>query len=345
MRSLCRRLSLLASASIVLTTYLTVREFLLFSHSFTSQQERVGGRSSKPTATVLIWWHPFGKRTEIKNCGTLYNIHSCQLTTDRRRYVLSQAVIIHHRDLQSRLDQLPSGRRPIAQRWIWMNFESPTHSYQLEQLNGIFNWTMTYRRESDIFVPYGYLYPRKKKRQIVLPKKTKLVAWVISNWNEDHARVKYYNKLKNYVSIDVYGKFGLDLKNNNVVLTVLPYKFYLSFENSQHVDYITEKLWKNAFLSSAVPVVLGPSRTNYEQYIPADSFIHVNDFSSPGKLAEYLMYLDKNSGSYKKYFEWKKGYNVHLTQFWDEQYCKVCEAIQNAGRQHKTISNLDTWFQ
>ncbi|XP_072119498.1 alpha-(1,3)-fucosyltransferase 4-like [Mobula birostris] len=344
-RSLCRRISLAASAGIVLTMYLTVREFLLISRSYALRERNAGG-SSAPAATVLIWWYPFGRKPEIKNCRTLYNIHGCNLTTDRRLYVRSQAVVIHHRDLERHLHQLPSGRRPTAQKWVWMNFESPSHSSRLEKLNGIFNWTMTYKHDSDIFVPYGYLYPREKgDRRIVLPKKTKLVAWVISNWNENHARVKYYHQLKNYMNIDVYGKSGLDLKNDNVVLTVLQYKFYLAFENSQHVDYITEKLWRNSFLSSAVPVVLGPSRANYEQYIPAESFIHVNDFSTPRKLAEYLMYLDEDEGSYKKYFEWKKHYKVHLTNFWDEQFCKVCKAVQSSLGQNKIISNLDSWFQ
>ncbi|XP_069746908.1 4-galactosyl-N-acetylglucosaminide 3-alpha-L-fucosyltransferase 9-like [Narcine bancroftii] len=343
-RSWCRRLSLAASVSVMFTTYLTVREFFRVSRTY-GWQEGVGARSSAPRVTVLIWWPPFGREPKFANCEALSNINGCHLTTDRRLYPVSQAVIIHHRDLERNLHALPSGRRLLSQRWVWMNFESPTHSSRLEGLDGIFNWTMTYRRGSDLFIPYGYLYPREKSRRVVVPKKTKLVAWVLSNWNDEHARVKYYNQLKKYVDIDVYGRSGLDLKNDNVVQTVSPYKFYLAFENSQHVDYITEKLWRNAFLSGAVPVVLGPSRANYELFIPADSFIHVEDFSTPRKLAKYLMYLDENRARYEQYFQWKRHYNVHLTKFWGEQYCKVCEAVQRAGKQHKVISNLDAWFQ
>ena len=35
-------------------------------------------------------------------------------------------------------------------------------------------------------------------------------------------------------------------------------KFYLAFENSYHCkDYITEKVYKNAFFSGSVPIVWG----------------------------------------------------------------------------------------
>ncbi|XP_067842457.1 alpha-(1,3)-fucosyltransferase 4-like [Heptranchias perlo] len=344
-RSLCRQLSFVVSASIVLTLYVFVQELPPVIPPYPSQK-RIGVSKTVPTVTVLIWWYPFGKKTKIKDCQALYNIKGCQLTTDRQLYRLSQAVVIHHRDIGGNVSHLPAGQRPASQRWVWMNFESPTHSSHLEELNGVFNWTMSYKFGSDIFIPYGYLYPRKREDwRIVLPNKSKLVAWVISNWNEDHARVKYYHRLSKYLDIDVYGKYGLDLKNNSIVLTVSPYKFYLAFENSQHVDYITEKLWRNAFMSSAVPVVLGPSRANYELYIPADSFIHVDDFSTPKKLAKYLMFLDKNGMSYRKYFDWKRRYNVHLTKFWEEQYCKVCETVKGVSGQYKTISNLASWFQ
>ncbi|XP_078401916.1 alpha-(1,3)-fucosyltransferase 4-like [Cetorhinus maximus] len=344
-RRLCRRLSLAIFAGILLTFYRSVQELPRVSLPHASHKT-AGVRGKAPLVTVLIWWYPFGKKTEIKDCDTLYNIQGCRLTTNRLLYPISQAVVVHHRDLGGNVSQLPAERRPAFQRWVWMNFESPTHSSGLEVLNGVFNWTMSYKRGSDIFIPYGYLYPKKREgRKVVLPIKSKLVAWVISNWNEDHARVKYYHRLSRHVVIDVYGRYHQELQNNSIGLTISPYKFYLAFENSQHVDYITEKLWRNALMSNTVPIVLGPSRANYEQYIPADSFIHVNDFSTPKKLAEHLMFLDENARSYRKYFDWKRRYSVHLAKFWEEPYCKVCEAVKSARADYKIISNLANWFQ
>ncbi|XP_009333147.1 PREDICTED: alpha-(1,3)-fucosyltransferase 4, partial [Pygoscelis adeliae] len=193
--------------------------------------------------------------------------------------------------------------------------------------------------------PYGSLYAPPAPRPFVLPRKTRLVAWVISNWNEEHARVRYYRQLKEHLAIDVYGARGLALSEGGVVETVSAYKFYLAFENSQHTDYITEKLWRNAFAASAVPVVLGPRRANYERFIPPDSFIHVDDFPSPRLLATYLKFLDKNKPNYRRYFAWRRKYEVHVASFWDEHFCKVCEAVRAAGNQIKTVRNLASWFE
>ncbi|XP_006000732.1 alpha-(1,3)-fucosyltransferase 4 [Latimeria chalumnae] len=293
--------------------------------------------------TVLIWWEPFGKKVKTEDCQVLFNISGCRVTTDRYLYEYAHAVLFHSRDIN--IFDLPVGKRPTFQRWIWMNFESPTNSFGLEELGGMFNWTMSYKMGSDIFIPYGYLYPKKQETvKIILPRKRKLVAWVISNWSEEHARTKYYYELSHYIDIDIYGRYGMQLKHNDIIKTVSEYKFYLTFENSQHPDYITEKLWRNAFKSSAVPIVLGPSRSNYEMFIPPDSFIHVDDFSSPKSLAKYLRFLDKNVHIYRRYFFWKRRFDVHVASFWNEHFCTVCQAVRAAGDQRKTIPYLDMWF-
>lgn len=300
-----------------------------------------------PPVTVLLWWEPFGHRLHLGDCLARFNIRGCHLTTNRSGHEEAQAILFHHRDLmvQGGPSQFPGGPRPPAQRWVWMNFESPSHSEGLHDLAGIFNWTMTYRVDSDVFVPYGYLRAREPMASLTLPRKTKLVAWVISNWNEEHARVRYYRQLKNYLPIDIYGARGLDLQEDSVVKIVSQYKFYLAFENSRHPDYITEKLWRNAFQSWAVPVVLGPSRANYELFVPSNSFIHIDDFSGPMQLARYLKFLDRNKRQYKKYFAWRKRYEVQETSFWDEHCCRVCEVVRTAGQQHKTVQNLASWFE
>ncbi|XP_006266179.3 alpha-(1,3)-fucosyltransferase 4 [Alligator mississippiensis] len=301
--------------------------------------------------TVLLWWEPFGRSQRLPDCRLRFNISGCSLSAERRRYAEAAAVLFHHRDLvRHGRGQLPPGapQRPPGQRWVWMNFESPSNSPGLRGWGGLFNWTMSYRLDSDVFVPYGALRAARAQGpgRLVPPRKTKLVAWVISHWNEEHARVRYYRQLQKYLPVDVYGAQGLALKEGGVVGTVSEYKFYLAFENSQHTDYITEKLWRNAFEAGAVPVVLGPRRANYELFVPPDSFIHVDDFSSPRKLAVYLKFLDRNPQSYRRYFAWREKYDVHIASFWDEHYCRVCEALQAAGdHQVKTVQNLASWFE
>uniref|UniRef100_A0A452S5H1 Fucosyltransferase n=1 Tax=Ursus americanus TaxID=9643 RepID=A0A452S5H1_URSAM len=299
---------------------------------------------------VLLWWEPFAGRDSgarrPPDCGRRFNISGCRLLTDRAAYAEAQAVLFHHRDLELEL--------PPGQRWVWMNFESPSHSPGLRSLAGnLFNWTLSYRADSDVFVPYGYLYPRTHPSDQPrgpappLARKRGLVAWVVSNWDERQARVRYYHQLSQHVAVDVFGRSGpgRPLPDVGLLHTVARYKFYLAFENSQHLDYITEKLWRNALLAGTVPVVLGPDRANYERFVPRGAFIHVDDFPSASSLAAYLLFLDRNPAVYRRYFNWRRSYAVHITSFWDEPWCRVCQAVQTAGDRPKSIRNLARWFE
>ncbi|KAJ7320094.1 hypothetical protein JRQ81_019605 [Phrynocephalus forsythii] len=346
--SLAKRQGRLLAAALTCCCCCTVLAWCALSafQNHHHHQQLLRPDQEEPSVTVLLWWPPFGHSRGLGACPPGFGLGACRLTTNRSRLQEAQAVLFHHRDLVLQgLEEMPTVRSP-GQRWVWMNFESPSHSQGLRELRGIFNWTMSYRVDSDVFVPYGYLRPKQAPdARLALPRKTKLVAWVISNWNEDHARVRYYRQLQKYLPIDVYGSQGLDLNGSSVVEVVSQYKFYLAFENSQHQDYITEKLWRNALESWAVPIVLGPPRSNYELFIPSDSFIHIDDFSGPLQLALYLKFLDKNKNRYRRYFAWRKHYDVQVTSFWAEHCCRVCDAVRTAGGQRKTVQNLANWFE
>ncbi|XP_030632694.1 alpha-(1,3)-fucosyltransferase 4-like [Chanos chanos] len=312
-----------------------------------------GTDTEPPPVTLLIWWLPFGNKYPMPDCASNYGIRGCTVTADRDAYAQADAVIIHNRELMSTWHELPEQPRPSRQKWIWMNFESPSHSGWLEEYDGVFNLTMSYRRGSDIFLPYGYLQPRHRNDphetqhagKLRFGRKRRLVAWIISNWNENQERVQFYRQLSRYLRVDIYGRSGWQLFNDSVIQTVAQYKFYLAFENSVHTDYITEKLWRNALLAGAVPVVLGPPRENYERFLPADAFIHVNDFRSPRRLAAYLKHLDRNPSLYSRYLAWRRDYTVHVTSFWTEHYCTACRAVQASQHQTKTVTHLALWYQ
>lgn len=81
--------------------------------------------------------------------------------------------------------------------------------------------------------------------------KTKKVAWFVSNCNPRSNRTIYVNELAKHISIDVYGNCGklqcsLTEKEKCLEMLKNDYKFYLSFENSHCVHYITEKFFTNA---------------------------------------------------------------------------------------------------
>lgn len=314
----------------------------------------------KHAVTLLIWTHPFGRYRKLPNCSALYQIGGCTLTDDVHVYPQADAVVIHHRDVATGTADLPPEPRPLEQKWVWMNYESPSHTSGLWRFEGVYNLTMTYRTDSDIFLPYGYLLPRGSKTEglndrfahpLLAPSRShllrpRLVAWVISNWSESHARVALYHQLRRYIRVDVFGRAGRPLPEDSggsVVRLVGRYQFYLALENSQHTDYITEKLW-NAVRAGAVPVVLGPSRQNYERFLPPEAFIHVDDFPTVRGLARYLLMLRRNPARLRRHLDWRGDYSLHQPAFWAEHYCTVCRAVRRTRGRADSVQDLTRWF-
>ncbi|VDO08582.1 unnamed protein product [Rodentolepis nana] len=139
--------------------------------------------------------------------------------------------------------------------------------------------------------------------------RTKLVAWVVSNSHPSNNRIQYADALAQFVPIDIYGrnrKLTLPDMENPFEWLSRNYKFYLSFENSNCRQYITEKVQRNALSNGMVPIVLGAYKEDYENVLPPHSYINVDDFDSIQELAEYLQFLDKNDTAYAQYFAWTK---------------------------------------
>lgn len=126
--------------------------------------------------------------------------------------------------------------------------------------------------------------------------KSKIAFWTVSHCKTDNHREVFVQKLQQYLAVDVFGECsGVDcprkLKESCFASQGPHYWFYLSFENSNCPDYVTEKLWR--ILDSAiVPIVMGGG--NYSRIAPPHSVIDVNDYSSVEELAKYLVHLTEN---------------------------------------------------
>ncbi|XP_004648792.1 galactoside 3(4)-L-fucosyltransferase-like [Octodon degus] len=303
--------------------------------------------STPQNLLILLWTWPFNNPVPLSRCSDLRpGTADCQITANRKVYRRADAVIVHHWEVGfSPKIQLPPSPRPTSQRWVWFTMEPPENCPKMRALDGLFNLTMSYRSDSDIFTPYGWLVPRGDQPiapPLNLSAKTGLVAWAVSNWREGSARVRYYNQLRLHLPVDVYGKGHRPLPRQGMQQHLAQYKFYLAFENSQHPDYITEKLWKNALQAPAVPVVLGPSRSNYERFLPPDAFIHVDDFPSPQVLAQHLLALDKDDARYLRFFRWRETLRV-VSGSWALAFCKACWRLQE-GPRYQTVASIATWF-
>ncbi|XP_065119312.1 4-galactosyl-N-acetylglucosaminide 3-alpha-L-fucosyltransferase 9-like [Paramisgurnus dabryanus] len=297
---------------------------------------------------LLIWLGPFGKKFDLNSCSAKFNIDGCYLTDDKELYSKAHGVLINHRDIKNDLSNLPPEPRPFFQKWIWMHFESPRNTRRHNGLNNLFNVTLNYRRDADIAIHEQMMLKTEDKEDSIFPqvleKKDKLVCWVVSNWNDAFKRVKYYNELKNHINIHAVGRhFGKSPSYEEYKEILTSCKFYLSFENTDlHYDYITEKLYNPLNLGS-VPVALGPPRYIYERFVPKDAFIHVDDFSSPQELAKYLLTLDKNVEEYKKYFNWRKSFEVKLVDYPAQHACRACQYIR-MKKDYQVFVNLNNWY-
>ena len=95
-----------------------------------------------------------------------YCPHVFRLTYNRKDFNKSHAVVFHGRDMPGvkKFQELNS-RRLSFQRWVFHILESPMHiQLDLKALQFMFNWTMTYRLDSDIFLPYFYFHPLKSEQ-------------------------------------------------------------------------------------------------------------------------------------------------------------------------------------
>ncbi len=100
------------------------------------------------------WWKNLG--CPIWNC----EIHSDWNSSSSIPVEDFEAVIFHDPTWTNR--SLAPPKRTSQQRYIFLNMEPPGfHSYlkKWNESSSFFNWTLTYRWDSDITIPYGFFRP------------------------------------------------------------------------------------------------------------------------------------------------------------------------------------------
>ncbi|KAF2364979.1 Glycosyl transferase family 10 [Trinorchestia longiramus] len=176
-------------------------------------------------------------------------VDTCVLTGSRSEISSADAVVFkdHFSD--------PHHSRDPNQIWIMYMLECPLHTQHFSQPN-VFNWTATYRHDSDLVAPYErYMYhdPFIKQRNQTISYasgKSRQVAWFVSNCGARNNRLQYAKELGRYIGVDIYGACGTKRcprSSSTRCFEMLnrDYKFYLAFENSNCRDYITEKFFVN----------------------------------------------------------------------------------------------------
>ena len=271
------------------------------------------------------------------------------VNANRTTYNDSQVVLFNFHTLDSK--DIPK-YRPPGQKWIFSMYESPsrTNMKLLSRLRFAFNATMTKMVHADIPIPFetyaagdllslkpSDLEELKTELTVMVNKKSKMVAWFVSNCRTPSAREKYVKKLSKYVQVDVFGKCGKlncsqqrsDGMDCDRMLDS-EYRFYLSFENRLCEDYVTEKL-RRAVRRDVIPIVLGGA--DYTKFLPPDTYLDVRNFKSAQHLATYLYNLANRTSSYVDYLI-RKRLMIRLKV--ENPMCTLCRyahANLNARRQ------------
>ncbi|EGI62437.1 PREDICTED: alpha-(1,3)-fucosyltransferase 7-like [Acromyrmex echinatior] len=329
--------------------------------------------ATNKTYLILIWKHgQFLERRHIRHFTSIKfspwdqcSVQNCMLSYNEKDLHRADAVLFHLHFTRNP-SELPE-RSQANQRWIFLTDESPFHTFlhspqRLSNYDGLFNWSMSYRMDSDVPVPYGRTIQTSENfsaehwNTIVRTSKSKLVAIMGSNCSGRNERWSYVKALKSLLhgDLDIIGKC---LDGNRTICpghfdkdcaALESYKFYLSFENSNCREYLTEKVFWNAYRKFAVPIIMGASRQDCLRLLPPHSFLHVDDFADVNALADYIRYLDRDDERYFEYHEWRNHYRVINEHGYfgsvSRHYCRICEALHYNPAVPKVYTNLEHFW-
>ncbi|XP_039760339.1 glycoprotein 3-alpha-L-fucosyltransferase A-like [Pararge aegeria] len=291
------------------------------------------------------WDLPGGRTEFIRNkCP----VDACSITIDMREAATVDVVL--YEDYHNSIDV----KRPPNQIWILYYLECPYNTATLRStLLNVFNWTATYRRDSDIVAPYEkWVYHDTLVTEKVLERnyaanKTKMVAWFVSNCHAHNRRLQYAKQLSKFISVDIYGACGSQncprVDPDCFKMLDKEYKFYLAFENSNCQDYITEKFFVNSLQHDVLPIVMGARPSEYAAVAPHNSYIHVDEFAGPEELAAYLRRLDEDDTLFNSYFKWK-GTGEFINTFF---FCRVCAMVHASARRQRNVhyTDVQAWWR
>ncbi|XP_034938745.1 alpha-(1,3)-fucosyltransferase C-like [Chelonus insularis] len=334
----------------------------------------------KKVKTILYWNTMYAeKHTDFmlgigdifKNCPVSY----CYATPNRKLLTSIHdfdAILFH--GIEMHLDDLPNFRTH-DQRYIFFSWESPLsrpiNDFQFVMHPGYYNWTMSYRLDSDIRRPYGQirdigtkkliappsrrneivkwkrrkkLYVPTEKEMLIIMGKSKIAAWFVSHCKTNSQREVLVRELQKYFEVDVYGKCGdmhCDKNNPDKCYDLLEkdYFFYLSFENTLCNDYVTEKFFF-PMQKYVIPVVYGGAE--YSKFAPPHSYINIKDFNNVRELAKFMLKLSKNEVEYASYFWWKKFYTIEDTR--EKALCDLCEILHDISMPRKSVDDFEKYY-
>ncbi|GBP87641.1 Alpha-(1,3)-fucosyltransferase C [Eumeta japonica] len=268
-------------------------------------------------------------------------------------------------------------KRSSHQKFVFATIESADNYPVCDRhLDGFFNWTWTYRLDSD--ARWGYLVVRDRDNNVIGPNKvmhwmkledmdpvsddlkkrlkskSKAAAWFVSNCytrshREDFVGAVRKHLTKYNLTVDVYGQCGpLKCSRDDMSRCLnkiqTDYYFYFSFENSFSEDYVTEKL-TYPLQNDAVPVVYGGA--NYTRFMPDGIYLNAKELGAE-ELARTMHAIINDPERYYQFFRWQSHYSFHRRQesVETDDYCRFCSMLNDEELVKRTTvyRNFKEWW-
>jgi hypothetical protein len=171
-------------------------------------------------------------------------------------------------------------------------------------------------------------------------KKTKFCCLVVSN-SRAKERINFFYELSKIKKVDSGGRYL-----NNIGGAVIDklefikdYKFVISFENSSHLGYTTEKILEPLMVNS-IPIYWGNAEINQE--FNPKCFINANNLENLNDIIDLILKIDNDDNLALTYLVEEKIINYHDKQYFDKN--EILLFIENAIKLKKTVGN-SIYFQ
>ena len=282
---------------------------------------------------------------------SLCDYKNCNVTQDRGLIKKVSAVLfcVIHPGM-GYIPPLNHTERDPDQAWVFYGLESPFNyhfsDYTSRHWRNTFNWSMTYRTDSDVQESYGLLRtldtPIKRDYDKIFQEKTKFGVWIVSHCLTQSKREVFVREMQKYVAVDIYGMCGQRF-SSDVETLVKEYKFFLSFENSLCPDYVTEKFFKY-FGLNIIQVVRGG--VDYDSLLPNDTFINTAKFPDVKTFTQFLSDVGSDKERYVNYLRRKDAYEADTEKFtYNNAMCNLCRKLNHKKSYRKSYGDIHNYIQ
>ncbi|KAL0490333.1 FUT12 [Acrasis kona] len=221
--------------------------------------------------------------------------------------------------------------------------------------------SINYHRNSTLLINYSSAFriPVHKRSDLIkdMHKRYHGVCVFVSNCKYYGAekRLKLLEELAEHIPMRSYGScfHNADTKLNKTE-TIKDCMLYLSFENNQMEDYVTEKFY-DGFIPAPAPLMVYRGAPNIDDFSPTrsdqhPSFVDANQFETMKDLASFLNDLLKDKERYDKYFDWRKTgdpkvdfsakFLDHMNSDWNNFPCRLCAITAEMQEARKVLSTF-----